>query len=118
MSIGSNKRPIRKRVWASDDKAEARDVGENLRDTAAAIEGIPKGRTVNIQNQFYTNNGLVFSSPTRPTGILNVYSEAVDGTVVTSPLSGMTFDKGVCTVKFSALTPGVRYTTIRLQVFS
>lgn len=117
MSLGA-KRPLRKRVWASNDKAESRDVGENLRDAAAAIESLPKGRTVTISNQFYTANGLVFSASSRPTGVVNIYSESVDGAVLTSPLSGMTFDKGVCTVKFSALTPGVRYTTVRLQVFS
>ena len=117
MSIGNNKRPIRKRVWASDDKASARDVGENLRDAAAAIDSFARSRPVTISNQVYTDSGLVFSSATRPTGIVNVYSETVDGTVSTSQLSGMTFDKGVVTVKFATLTPGVRYTTIRLQVF-
>lgn len=117
MTLGKN-RPLRKRVWASGDKAEARDVGENLRDAAAAIEGLPRARTVVIRDQFYTTNGFLFESATRPTGIVNVYSEAVDGSVVTSPLSGMAFDRGVCTVKLSALTPGVRYSVVRLQVFS
>lgn len=113
---GSN-RTLRKRVWASNDKAESRDVGENLRDVAGAVERLSKARTITIQNQFYTDSGLVFSTAARPMGILNVYSETVDGTVSTSPISSMTFDKGVCTVKFSALVPGTRYTTIRLQVF-
>lgn len=116
MTVGQ-KRAIRKRVWASDEAAGSRDVGENLRDVASAIESFPRQRVVTISNQFYTSSGLIFSSQSRPTGIVNVYSESVDGTVSTSPLSSMTFDKGVVTVKFSALTPGVRYTTIRLQVF-
>jgi hypothetical protein len=116
MSIGQ-KRPIRTRVWASDEAPTSRSVGENMRDIAGAIDSLPRQRFVTIQNQFYTDGGLVFSSPARPTGIVNVYSETVDGTVSTSLLSGMTFDKGVVTVKFATLIPGVRYTTIRLQVF-
>jgi len=110
------KRPLRQRVWASDDKAEARNVGENLRDLAGVLQSIPKMRLVTISNQFYSDGGIVFSSPTRPVGVVNVYSETVDGTVSTSPLSGMTFDKGVVTLKLSALVAGVRYTTIRLLV--
>lgn len=114
MTVGK-KRPIRRRVWASDDKAEARDVGENLRDVAQSLSALPSIRAVTIANQFYTDGGIVFSSTTRPIGIVNVYSETVDGQASTAALSGMAFDKGVCTVKLG-LTPGTRYTTIRLLV--
>lgn len=106
---------IRKRVWASGDEAKARDVGENLRDVVGALAALPSIRTVTISNQFYTDVGLVFSATTRPLGIVNIYTETVDGTASTAALSGMAFDRGVCTVKLG-LTPGTRYTTIRLLV--
>lgn len=116
--MSSTKRPIRTRVWASGEKAESRDVGENLRDVAASILSLPGLRHVDIENQFYTTQGLVFPAASRPLGVVNVYSEAVDGTVLTSPLSSMAFSKGVCTVKFSALVAGTRYSIIRLLVIS
>jgi|SRR5262245_329771 len=112
------KRPIRTRVWASGEKAESRDVGENLRDVAAVIATLPSLRQFDIENQFYTTQGLVFPCASRPLGVVNIYSEAVDGTVLTSPLSGLAFSKGVCTVKFSALVVGTRYSIIRLLVVS
>ncbi len=116
MTVGQ-KRPIRSRVWAAeDDKVGARNVGENMRDIAANLQSLPKLRLVTIENQFYVAGGIVFGSPSRPLGVTNIYSEAVDGTVLNSLLSGMTFDQGVCTVQLSGLSVGTRYSTIRLLV--
>jgi hypothetical protein len=124
MSGGVRKRVLRQRVWGgtqsedgqdTDSKAEARNVGENLRNVESAFTLAPTTREVEFQNIVYVTEGFTFPQATRPRGVLMILSETVSGSVRTTALTGMTHGNGVVNVRFG-LTPGERYATIRLLV--
>lgn len=120
---GIRKRVLRKRLWAGeadedgerDDRASARNVGENLRNVDSAIGDLPSMRLVVLNDFVYTDNGLVVAQSTRPLGLSLVWAETMDGVVKTANVEGLSFSGTSLNVRFD-LTPGERYSTIRLLV--
>jgi hypothetical protein len=115
----TTKRPIRRRLWGAadggDGKADARNVGENVRDLSSALLSLPPQRIVTFDNQVYTSDGLVFPQASAPLGVVMIWSETADGQIKTTALTGLKVGSGTATATFG-LVPGERYATIRLLV--
>lgn len=114
-------RVLRQRVWSDGEdgkeKADARAVGESLRNAESAILGQPRMRIVTFADQVYAGDGVSFASTSCPLAVLNVYSEKVDGLAQsTSTTSEWKFAGSTVTAKLPGLVAGTRYATIRLLV--
>ena len=110
------KRVVRQRMWPGD-KADARAVGENLRNIDSSVTSQPAILKKSLDNIVYPEDGLTFALATPPWAVLNVFSQNVDGTWQGSAVAGdWVWRNGGVIVKFDGLTVGARYATIRLLV--
>lgn len=118
--MADNKRVIRQRVWATDDKAGSREVGENLRQVESAVKAIPAMRIVELSNiNYQEDSGVDIATATRPMGVMAIYVEQADGTQP-SAVSGLvvwTYSAGSrLNMKIIGLSNGQRYAMIRILV--
>lgn len=118
--MADNKRVIRQRVWATDDKAGSRQVGENLRQVESAVKAIPALRVVELSNINYQgSSGVDIASATRPMAVMAIHVEQADGTQPSgvSGLVNWTYSAGSrLNMKIVGLSNGQRYATIRFLV--
>lgn len=113
---GRVKRVLRQRVWA-DEEASGRAVGENFRNAESAILSQPVLREVELRDQAYSVDGIVFSGRSVPRGAVVIYVERGDGTwQACNAVPQLGFANGVVTAKIDGLTVGERYAAIRLLV--
>lgn len=118
--MADNKRVIRQRVWATDEKAGSREVGENLRQVESAVKAIPALRVIELNNLNYQGaSGVDVASTTRPMAVIAIHVEQADGTQP-SAVSGRviwTYSAGSrLNMKIIGLSDGQRYATIRFLV--
>jgi hypothetical protein len=118
--MSSRKRVIRQRLWTGesedDTKANARSVGENLRNVDSAVLATPAQRVIEFSNQAQPPDGYVFGQTSVPQGVLCIWAERTDGSVHTTALSSCKFDGSTMTARFAGLASGERYATVRLLV--
>lgn len=110
------KRVLRQRLWSSEE-VKGQSVGENLRNAESAILSTPPTRIVEIGDQAYSSDGVVFSASAVPRGAVVIYVERADGTWQSvNAVPELKYAGGVVTAKISGLTVGDRYAAIRLLV--
>lgn len=111
------KRVIRQRIWQGD-KADARAVGENLRDVQSAVDSAPSFRLVSLENYMYTDGGIAFAHPTNPQAVLNICNLDFAGMAFASSVmpTSLKYNSNTVSVNYSGMTNGVRYALVRLLV--